>query len=118
MSSSRYLGKIEITQLLVSGMTNILSEFSMSSDIRVVQVCRSYRKISMMCECLNGPKQANRMCISNKMLKFVLSTYIAHRKRVFLYELIIRLSGRIGSNAAAGIWYDEYTDRMKHVVRY
>ena len=108
-SSSRSLGEMETSQLLVSSMTNILSEFSMSSDIRVFKVCMSCRTISMICECINGPKQANRIRISNKMLKFDLSTYIAHRKRVLLFEFIIRISERIGGNTAANIWYDEYT---------
>ena len=93
-SSSRYLGEMETTQLLASGMTNILSEFSMSSAIRVVRVCMSCRTISMLCEWINGPKQANSMRISNKMLKFDLSTYIAHKTRILLYEFIIRLSGK------------------------
>ena len=81
-SSSRSLGEMATTQLLVSSMTNILNEFSISLDIRVVQVCRSCRKITMICECLNGPKQAHRMRISNRLLNFALSTYIAHKTRV------------------------------------
>ena len=94
---------MKITQLLVSSMTNMLIEFSMSSDIRVVQICMSCRTISMICECLNGPKQENSMRIFNLLLNFDLSTYIAHKTRILLYELIIRLSGRIGGDTAADI---------------
>ena len=57
----------------------------------------------MICECLNGPKQENSMRIFNLLLNFDLSTYIAHKTRILLYELIIRLSGRIGGDTAADI---------------
>ena len=48
---SKSLGEMEVTQLIASGLKHTILELSDRSDIHQVQVCRSCRLLSDLCEC-------------------------------------------------------------------
>ena len=82
---SRSLGEMETMQLLASGMTHSLKEFSISSDMRIVDVCRRCRCVTVICECDTEHTETDRMRISDKLLKFVICTYVAYKTKILLH---------------------------------
>jgi len=66
-------------------MTHSLKEFSISSDMRIVDVCRRCRCVTVICECNIERIEMDRMRISDKLLKFVISTYVAYKTKILLH---------------------------------
>lgn len=81
---SRSLGEMEVMQMLANGLSYTLSEFSIRSDTRIVEVCMSCRCMTVMCSCASDSHTVDRMYIPNRLYRFALHAYIAYQLKVTL----------------------------------
>jgi hypothetical protein len=83
---SRSLGEMECMQLLASGMTSTLSEFSILSDMRVINVCRLVcRCPQIICECEVDHIPVDRMRVPDRLLRLVVYNYLVYKKKLILH---------------------------------
>jgi len=85
LGGSRTLGEMESMQLAASGLSHVMSEFQMRSNMCIVDVCRTCRLISILCTC-NGNNSAgyDRVCVPYDTIEAMVSTRIVFGMNIMI----------------------------------